>query len=503
MYIIYYFSNILGSCISYHFYEKVGSKISLIIFAIVQIISLYLLECLNISSIKNNLYFLYIDLFFIGFSQYIIINLLFLYICDIISLKLIPFYITIIVCGRPFAELFGVLFFYYLDLNWKNNIAIMASVNIIALLIIIFYMVNSPKAALRNKEQVHFIKHLLNIAKKNKRKIKKEDFDFLIPFMDDKKKLEYNLFFNTINYRHQINVNNILKVPLENNVEEDEFQDLSLNPNDNDKKEKLKDDYLMSDENNKIDSVETLFNKMKMKDYSIFDFFKFKNHLINFCILSFLWAVYNFIKYGIESAMSDIPQYYNNPYLVIFMHILELASLFLIMLLYLIDQTSLQKILISIQLLTFLTLLVSAYLDDEITNIISYIISLLIAKIIWSSLYELLIIISLLIYPIMLRSKGLGWNIALGIFGKFVVTFVTDLSEKNIYILYFLLIDFFALVFSNGLPKKIGSFVIDLVVEDKRKKFLDKIFKEVDDDVKEYYKKEINNEKINLITIST
>jgi len=503
VYIIYYFSNILGSCISYHFYEKVGSKISLIIFAIVQIISLYLLECLNISSIKNNLYFLYIDLFFIGFSQYIVINLLFLYICDIISLKLIPFFITIIVCGRPFAELFGVLFFYYLDLNWKNNIAIMASVNIISLLIIIFYMVNSPKAALRNKEQVHFIKHLLNIAKKNKRKIKKEDFDFLIPFMDDKKKLEYNLFFNTINYRHQINVNNILKVPLENNVEEDEFIDLSLNPNDNDKKEKLKDDYLMSDENNKIGSVETLFNKMKMKDYSIFDFFKFKNHLINFCILSFLWAVYNFIKYGIESAMSDIPQYYNNPYLVIFMHILELASLFLIMLLYLIDQTSLQKILISIQLLTFLTLLVSAYLDDEITNIISYIISLLIAKIIWSSLYVLLIIISLLIYPIMLRSKGLGWNIALGIFGKFVVTFVTDLSEKNIYILYFLLIDFFALVFSNGLPKKIGSFVIDLVVEDKRKKFLDKIFKDVDDDVKEYYKKEINNEKINLITIST
>ena len=112
MYIIYYFSNILGSCISYHFYEKVGSKISLIIFAIVQIISLYLLECLNISSIKNNLYFLYIDLFFIGFSQYIVINLLFLYICDIISLKLIPFFITIIVCGRPFAELFGVLFFY-------------------------------------------------------------------------------------------------------------------------------------------------------------------------------------------------------------------------------------------------------------------------------------------------------------------------------------------------------------------------------------------------------
>ena len=30
-------------------------------------------------------------------------------------------------------------------------------------------------------------------------------------------------------------------------------------------------------------------------------------------------------------------------------------------------------------------------------------------------------------------------------------------------LLYFLLVDFFALVFSNGLPKKIGSFIIDLI----------------------------------------
>ena len=62
----------------------------------------------------------------------------------------------------------------------------------------------------------------------------------------------------------------------------------------------------MSDENNKIGSIKTLFNEMKMRDFSILDFFKFKNHLINFCILSFLWAVYNFVKYGIASTMSEI-----------------------------------------------------------------------------------------------------------------------------------------------------------------------------------------------------
>ena len=501
--IIYYFGNIIGSCVAYHFYEKIGTKVSLVIFAIIQMVCLFLLELLNVDTLKNSLIFLYVDLFFIGFSQYIVINLLFIYICDIVSLKQMPLFITTIVCGRILAGLLGVFFFEYLDLNWKHDIAIMNSVNVICLIIIIFYMVSSPKAALRNNEHMHFVKHLLKIARKNERKIKKEDFDFLVPFMDAKKKLEYDLFFNTINHRSKINSNqkDKDKINLEDNDEDDEYKDLILMPSDKDRKQKIKDDYLMSDENNKIGSIKTLFNEMKMRDFSILDFFKFKNHLINFCILSFLWAVYNFVKHGIASTMSEIPQYYNNPHWIIITHILGLANLFLIMILYIVNQTSFHKILLSIQLLTFVSLLVGAYLDDKEINIVSYIISLLIAKIIWNCLYLLLIIISLLIYPIMLRSKGLGWNIALGIFGKFVVTFVIDFSQKNIYILYFLLVDFFALVFSNGLPKKIGSFIIDLAEEDKRKKFLDKIYKEGGNDDKDINKKENPEQTISLMSI--
>jgi MFS family permease len=205
--IIYYFGNIIGSCVAYHFYEKIGTKVSLVIFAIIQMVCLFLLELLNVGTLKNSLIFLYIDLFFIGFSQYIVINLLFIYICDIVSLKQMPLFITTIVCGRILAGLLGVFFFEYLDLNWKHDIAIMNSVNVICLIIIIFYMVSSPKAALRNNEHLHFVKHLLKIARKNERKIKKEDFDFLVPFMDAKKKLEYDLFFNTINHRSKINSN--------------------------------------------------------------------------------------------------------------------------------------------------------------------------------------------------------------------------------------------------------------------------------------------------------
>ena len=120
-------------------------------------------------------------------------------------------------------------------------------------------------------------------------------------------------------------------------------------------------------------------------------------------------------------------------------------------------------------------------LDDNEINIVYYIIALLIGKIIWNCLYLLLIIMSLLIYPIMLRSKGLGWNIALGIVGKLLVIFVIDLTSKHDYILYFLLFVFLTLVFSNSLPSKIGSLTIDLSRDEKAKKILDKIFKESED----------------------
>ena len=153
--VVYYFGNILGSCIAYHFYEKVGSKISLCIFDGVQIVSFLLLECLEINTMKNNLVFLYIDLFLIGFSQYIVINLIFLYICDIINLTQIPLFITIIVCGRALAGLLGIAFFEYLEFNWKHDICLIAGLNLIILVIILIYMVGSPKAALRNNKYVN------------------------------------------------------------------------------------------------------------------------------------------------------------------------------------------------------------------------------------------------------------------------------------------------------------------------------------------------------------
>jgi len=498
--IIYYFGNIIGSCIAYHFYEKAGSKISLCIFTVMQFICFFLFQCLNISSIYNNIYFLYVNLFLLGFSHYIIVNLLFLYICDIINLKHIPLFITIIVSGRYLASLSGIAFFRYLKINWKNCMSMVGGLNVITFALILYYMVSSPKAALRNNNYMNFVRYLLKISKKNNKALKKNDFDFLVAFMGYKEKCEYEEFFHEF-----IDKNNIMNNKDDNKIDnDDEYKDLFIKSDpikDLERRNTLKDEYLMSEENNKIGSIKTLFNETRMRDYSFFDFFKFQEHLINFSVVTFLWIVYNLIKSGLDFTLNVFPQYYNTVGWIILINVFGLITLFIIMLLYTVKQSAFHRILISVELLTFISLLFSLYLDDINININAYIASLVIAKLIWNFLYLLLILMSLLVYPIMLRSKGLGWNIALGIFGKLVATFVIDLNDKNVYVLYFLLFNFLMLIFSYSLPKRIGSIVIDLVKDGQSKKIFDKILKDDNDTDKDGNPKKVRNETISLMSI--
>ena len=89
----YYLGIIIGSCISYNFYDKIGTKLTLSIFIPSQIICLILFQLLNLDFFKNSLSFLYANLFILGMCEYIIINILFLYICDIVNLSKIPFFL--------------------------------------------------------------------------------------------------------------------------------------------------------------------------------------------------------------------------------------------------------------------------------------------------------------------------------------------------------------------------------------------------------------------------
>ena len=456
------------------------------IFIPTQIICFILFQLLNLNTFKNNLYILYTNLFLLGMSEYIIINILFLYMCDIIHLSNIPMFMTIIISGRPISFLIGIFFFNFCHLNWKTDLAILASVDIIIFILILKYMTNSPKAALRNNKYVNFARNLYEISKKNKKNLTKEDFDFLLPFMNDKEKEQYENIFSMDSNNILQNINNEDNNSINDNelfFNKKEKNDniilnspLLINPDKLDEIEIeenyliLKEEYLLSDDNNKIGSIKTLFNKTKMKDYSPLDLFIFKSQLINFFILSFLWAVYNFIKYGLDSIAKEIPEYNDNVIWVLGIHIIGIISLYFIMLMYTSNIRAFHKILVSIQLITFISLLFALHLDNVSVNKNIYIFSVVVAQVCWNCLYLLLIIITLLIYPIMLRSKGLGWNIAFGTIGKLVVMFLVDLSNEHEYLLYFMLYDFLLLVFSYGLPKRIGSFVLEFTNYEENKK---------------------------------
>lgn len=502
--IFYYLGIIIGSSISYLFYEKVGTKLTLGLFIPLQIICLALFQLLYLEFLKKNFYFLYSNLFVLGMSEYIIINILFLYICDIIHLSQIPLFITIIISGRPISCLLGIIFLNFLSLNWKTDLIIIAGVDIIIFLFILIYMVSSPKADLRNNKYISFIKNLLKLSKINKRRLDKEDFEFLLPFMSDEEKIQYEYIFS-LHQKDVIkdynNINNLEK----NKKNEPLLKETLLLKNDLKDVDKehinLKEDYLLSEDNNKIGSVKTLIHKTKMDDYSPLDLFKFKTQSINFCILSFSWAVYNFIKYGLNFTAKEIPEYNKNALWVITKHVIGLISLYLILLIYISHKKAFYKLLISIQIITFITLLFSLYLDNIRINKHIYIFSIVVVQICWNCLYLLLILITLLIYPIMLRSKGLGLNIAFGTIGKLVVMFLVDLKNEHEYILYFLIFDFLVLIFSNGLPNRIGSFVLDIPnYEEKNesKNIMDKI-KDIEINGEEYLGLGLNESKSKIL----
>ena len=472
--ICYYLGIIIGSAISYRFYDKVGTKLTLGIFILLQIICLLLFQLLYFDSLKNNLFILYPNLFALGMSEYIIINILFLYICDIIHLSKIPMFITIIISGRPISCLLGIYFLTFLNLNWKTDLSFIAGVDIIIYIFILIYMVSSPKVALRNNNYINFIINLLKISKINRKILLKEDFEFLLPFMNDKEKEEYESIF-LLEEKTNIKDDNddIFHKKKKNNKKDLLLNEALLINNDFEDEDKqqtnLKDDYLLSEDNNKIGSIRTLINKTKMDDYSPLDLFRFKAQLINFSILSFIWVVYNFIKYGLNFTAKEIPEYNSNAIWAIAKHVIGLLMLYLILLMYISHTRAFYKLLISIQIISFISLLLALHLDNIKINKSTYIFSILVVQICWNSLYLLLILITLLIYPIMLRSKGLGFNIAIGTIGKLVIMFLVDLKNEHEYILYFLIFDFLLLVFSNGLPKRIGSLVLDLPKSEENK----------------------------------
>ena len=70
-------------------------------------------------------------------------------------------------------------------------------------------------------------------------------------------------------------------------------------------------------------------------------------------------------------------------------------------------------------------------------------------------------IITLAIYPIMIRTKGIGFNIGFSAICTIITIFLVEKLKFVSLILFFLLFIFFSMVMCYGLPMKIGTFLLD------------------------------------------
>ena len=75
--------------------------------------------------------------------------------------------------------------------------------------------------------------------------------------------------------------------------------------------------------------------------------------------------------------------------------------------------------------------------------------------------YLVMYVITLAIYPIMIRTKGAGFNIGFSAIGTIVAIFLVENLNMGSLILYFILFNFFSSVICYGLPMKIGTLILD------------------------------------------
>ena len=86
---------------------------------------------------------------------------------------------------------------------------------------------------------------------------------------------------------------------------------------------------------------------------------------------------------------------------------------------------------------------------------------LVLGKVFCHTVYLVMYVITLAIYPIMIRTKGVGFNIGFSAIGTIIASFLVEHLKFDSQILYFLLFNFFSMVMCYGLPMKIGTFLLD------------------------------------------
>ena len=453
----------IGSFISYIFADRIGRKKSLCIIIPIYILSLVSFELTNQTffghEFKAALYFLYFIIFFEGLTSRIVNILLIIYICDIINQKDIPLFINIILSGSPISEFLSSLIFTFVDINWRHILAIQGLLNIFLFIAFLFLLIASPIFCLNNEDYDNFIKNLMKIGKFNKKSLHIDDFSFLKPYMSSKQKVNIE--------KEDIDIgDNKEKNLLYDDVYLSGSESLSIKEDLFFKtKDDLKNDFLIQANENKNKPYINLFGNLKMKDYSPLDLFK-EEQIRNFLILSYLWLTSTLMREGFNIYFINLKEYKDNFKYYIFFVFGEFIGFIFIYLTFTRKITPFHPLLVSLLLINFLILAFGIYPTKEFN--FSDFVQLFSIKVITGSIRLILYIMTLLIYPAIIRTHGLGGSLTLANIGNIVAIFFNYDININEIALYYLVFLFFALMLSYGLPNKIGSIVLAKPMEEKK-----------------------------------
>ena len=449
--IAYLSSSIIGSFFSYIFADYLGRKLTLLILLPIKIICYFLFGF----CIFENYYFMMCLLIIIGFLNYIIMITILVYISEVIEHQNIPIFICLIISGLPISGMITFTFFNIIIKSWEITTIFFGILSLFLYIFIFIFLIESPVYNLLNGKIDFFEENIQKIANFNNKIIKKDDFEFLSSYkLKEKYSLNQSLLsFNEIG---QSLLKNDIESEYDNTIKYKKLQSNISN-------ESKMDIYI---EKNPLSKI--VFGKFKMKDYTPIHLLKSKNQISNFLILSYIWMACLISKDAINYHKKKFIPNPGYDIITLLSYFADYFSFFLILLFLSFQKLSIQPILVGLLLFSYILLSICLVIDNiKIEMILIYI-----SEICWNCLYLLLYIITSLIYPSVLRTKGLSYNKGLGKVGTLMGPLYFRYEDNdNFYILEHLLFSFFSIVLSYGLPQKIGFLFFDNLKDNKNKDY--------------------------------
>ena len=505
----YYVGKIIGACISYLFIDGIGRRVTLFIFMPISILLMGAFSFMKASYSSNWIYGIYVDLFFSGISNYIIVVDLLIYICENVQQSKIPYFVMIIATGASIAGLLCSVSFYADSvLSWRNILLIFAGIHLLVYIIFIFLLIGSPMYALNDENFENFVIYLRQIAQRNGKILEQEDVKFLAPYIprESRKRLfgiqkkgqngvnsssssfsesneKTGPSINNNNNNNEINNNKIKENNLElNSNSKDLDKDVtyvSVNnmiyvdkkiatPKVNYKKRdsifvrdsEMKDVYLLSLGEDADVPVRSLFGESKMKDFTPLDLLRFNSQIRNFLTLSLIWIITVIVRTGIDLQKKYMIDYIGKLEYPILNFSLDIFMPFVLLIIYFYSQYSIQKILVTANLIQFIFFVFVGYFIQKMHST-TLIVILIFGKIFCHAVYLIMYVITSEIYPILIRTKGVGFNVGFSGIGTIVSIFMVENLQLDSLILYFLFFNFFSMVMCFGLPNKIGTLLLE------------------------------------------